>query len=662
MKLYKVLLTLFLLLSTFAFSQKYELGKVTLEELKEKQHPKDTTAVATILYKKGYSHFRYENKKGFSAVHEIEFRIKIYKKEGLNWANFQVPYYVGYENLEDETVKFSNAVTYNIENGAIVKTKLNNEGSFKKNVNEYWNEASITMPNVKVGSIIEFKYILKSENIVKFPVFDFQYAIPVNFCEYKTEIPEFFIYKPISVGFFKFESDTKIGNGYQNFTNENNQTVNVSYQQINSLYNAKDIPALLEEEYVDNIDNYKSALHHELEKTRFPDVPVKLYSQTWDDVAKDIYKNKEFGDELKDKSFFDSDLRLIIKNDTTQIQKANTIFKFVQNKMNWDKKYSYLTNKKLPNAYIEKTGNVAEINLLLLSMLNYAGITAFPVLLSTVDHGIPVFPNRTVFNYVIVAVDIDNKRILMDATDKNTTLNILPFRDLNWIGRLIRNDGSSEEINLVPEFLSKENTNIIVTINSNHDLSGKIRTQKTDYEAYKFRKNYNKINHQIYIEKLENDYNDISITDYSIENEATDLTKPIVETYSFISKNHIEKIGDKFYINPLLFFEIGINPFTQEKRQLPIYYGYPSQKRFIIGMEIPQGYTIESLPKSITIKTPDGLMMFTYKSNNSENKIQFSVVTEINSALIHQDNYDEIKDFYKQMIEKQNEKIVLKKL
>ena len=140
------------------------------------------------------------------------------------------------------------------------------------------------------------------------------------------------------------------------------------------------------------------------------------------------------------------------------------------------------------------------------------------------------------------------------------------------------------------------------------------------------------------------------------------MTKPIVETYSFISKNHIEKIVDKFYINPLLFFEIGKNPFTQEKRQLPIYYRYPSQKRFVIGMEIPQGYTIESLPKSITIKTPDGVMMFTYKSNNSENKIQLSVITEINSAIIHQDYYDGIKDFYKQMIDKQNEKIVLKKL
>jgi hypothetical protein len=37
------------------------------------------------------------------------------------------------------------------------------------------------MPNVRVGSVIEYRYIWKSENIVKFPVFNFQQEIPVNY-------------------------------------------------------------------------------------------------------------------------------------------------------------------------------------------------------------------------------------------------------------------------------------------------------------------------------------------------------------------------------------------------------------------------------------------------------------------------------------------------
>ena len=42
-------------------------------------------------------------------------RIKIYKPEGLAWANFEVPYYVGYKNILDDRIKFSNGTTYNLE-------------------------------------------------------------------------------------------------------------------------------------------------------------------------------------------------------------------------------------------------------------------------------------------------------------------------------------------------------------------------------------------------------------------------------------------------------------------------------------------------------------------------------------------------------------------
>ena len=162
MRNFKALLGLVIFFSFIKIdAQNFELGKVSIAELKEKQHPKDTSAVAAVLFKNGKTSFDYSLKNGFVAITEVTMRIKIYKKEGSDWANFTLPYYVGYENYNDDVVKFSNAATYNLENGSIVKTKLNSEGSFKKNVNEYWNEASITLPNVKVGSVIEFKYILK---------------------------------------------------------------------------------------------------------------------------------------------------------------------------------------------------------------------------------------------------------------------------------------------------------------------------------------------------------------------------------------------------------------------------------------------------------------------------------------------------------------------
>ena len=47
-------------------AQKFELGKVSIEELQEKVHPKDTAAIAAILFKKGEIKYEYDQDNGFS--------------------------------------------------------------------------------------------------------------------------------------------------------------------------------------------------------------------------------------------------------------------------------------------------------------------------------------------------------------------------------------------------------------------------------------------------------------------------------------------------------------------------------------------------------------------------------------------------------------------
>ncbi|MBG6112095.1 hypothetical protein IWX84_002991 [Flavobacterium sp. CG_9.10] len=661
----------FLIIFSNLRAQSLELAKVSLAELQEKAHPKDTSAVAAVLFKKGKTVFGFNVKNGFTAVHECQIRIKIYKKEGLNWSNFVVPYYVGYEDMNDDIVKFSNGVTYNLENGAIVKTKLNSEGSFKKNVNEYWNEASIALPNVKVGSVIEFKYVLKSENIVKFPVFDIQYDIPVNFMEYKTELPENFIYKTLESGYVKIKSELKYGAGSIAYEGEyipgGGGNINIlTFNKIISIYSAVNIPALNEEPYLDNIKNYKSSIRNELERIRYPDKPDKDYSITWEGVAKTIFENKDFGKELDERLYLLEDLKKILKKnqniDFTEAEKLDIIFNFVKQKMNWSGEYGYYADKGVKKAYLDQTGNTAEINFILIDMLKLAGISANPVLVSTVEHGIPVFPNRTVFNYVIVAAEVNGKQILLDATDKYTTQNILPLKVLNWKGRLIEKDGTSQEINLVPMHLSNKNYTLMTTVDSEGIISGKIRVQKTDFEAYSFREKYGQTNKEDYLEKLENDLNGIEITDYLIENKDTNFSKPVIETFTFKSDNCCEIIANKMFINPMLFFTINKNPFVQEKRQMPIYFGYPIQGKYAINVQIPAGFKVETLPSAMNISMQDNLANFKFMTSLVGNTIQISIVNQMNTPIVSAEYYSTLKEYFQKVIEKQNEKIVLIKI
>lgn len=649
-------------------AQDLELGKVSIDELKVKQHPKDSSAVAAIIFNRAKTTFKYNLKDGFSIGTEFQVRVKIYKKEGLNWATFKVPFYIGYEDRNDESVQFSDAVTYNLVNGAIEKSKLKSEGSFVTKVNEYWKEASITLPNVKVGSIIEFKYFLKSENIIKFPSFYFQYEIPVNFAQFTTAIPGFFVYKALVSGFAPIKTAQKVSGGSFSFPSryDRTRTDYVNFQQVISTYSAENIPALKPEPFVDNLQNYRACLKHELEKTQFYQEPEKDYASTWEGVSTSIFEDKNFGKQLDFGLFFLDDVKEIIKNDTntplSSEEKMNSIFTYVQQRMNWNGENGYYTDKGVKDAYSSRAGNSAEINFILINMLRIAGVDANPVLVSTLDHGVPVYPNRTGFNYVIASATIEGKNVLLDATNKYTSPDILPLKLLNWQGRLIRKDGSSEEINLVPKQPSSINHNLFAKINSTGKIEGKFKMYHTATEAFLFRENQANQDQNTYLERLENKWNGLEITEYGTEENKTISSQAISEKFDFSTVNHCEIIAGKLYVNPMLFLTSAINPFVQENREMPIYFAYPKNRKYNFNIEIPAGYAVESSPKPIKISTQGNEVVFSMNSTVVGNTIQMIVSEEIKGALFKAEFYPELKTFYQNVINKQNEKIILSKI
>jgi Domain of Unknown Function with PDB structure (DUF3857) len=661
----------FTLFFSIANAQEFKLGNVSVAELQEKEHPKDTSAVAAILFKKGEVQFVYSENEGFEMVTEVKTRIKIYKKEGYGWANQKVRYYLGVNSKEN--VSFSDAVTYNLINGKIEKTKLKSEGEFDENINKYWSQKKITMPNVIEGSVIEFQYKIRSPRFGSFRDWYFQTSIPVNYSEYITYTPEYFVYKPNQKGFIfpkisvekntksiTFTNKDRTGGDRLGATKTTFSKEIIDYLEIQTTYLSTNLPAMKDEAYVNNIDNYTSSISHELSMTKFPNSIAKIYSTDWESVTKTIYNYDTFGTELNKTGYFEDEIDKLLVGLNTQNERIDAVFNFVKSRVQWNEYEGYSCDDGVKKAYKDKTGNVAEINLMLTAILRYTGISANPVLLSTRSNGIALFPNTEAFNYVIAAVETQNGLILLDATDKYSLPNLLPFRDLNWFGRLIRKDGTSIEVDLMPKVASNNTVMMSYTIDDIGGISGKIRRQKTDYEALIFRTNNENIKEDNYLEKLENENEKIEISDYSRTNEK-DLKLPVTETLSFSGSNLTEIIGGKIYVNPMLFFTLEQNPLKQEIREYPVDYGYPSLEKYMINIQIPEGYKIETLPASSAITMENNLGSFKYIVNSSENGIQISIMQQINSAIIPSEYYSMLKDFYQGMITKQNEKIILTK-
>jgi transglutaminase-like putative cysteine protease len=669
---YLNLLFFLFLICSQVHAQEFKLGKVSIAELEQKVHSKDSTAVAAILFKKGQTSFQFSENEGFIVQAEVAMRIKIYKKEGYNWANQSVAFISGSNNISEKVI-ISDAVTYNLVDGKIEKTKLKSEGEFIEKINKYWSRKKITLPGIKEGSVVEFKYTIRTNNIGMLREFDFQTNIPVNYAEYKTFVPEYYIYNTKMKGFivpkivtektsqsFSVTSKERSGSGL-NPSTTTFSTDKVNYQETRTTYTVNDVPAMKEEAFVNNIDNYTTSIVQELSMTQYPNQASKPYSTNWNAVAKTIYEYEDFGPELNKTGYFEDDLKAVIAGLTTQDEIIASVLNYVKSTVKWNEDYGYSCDNGVKKAYKDKIGNVGDINLMLTAMLRTAGLKANPVLVSTRSNGISIFPNRYAYNYVIAAVETPEGLILADATSKYSNPNVLPFRDLNWLGRLIRKDGSSEEVDLMPKMASVDNVMMMYAIDATGKITGKLRRQRTDHNAMFFRSEVENTKEEEYLEKLENENQKIEISDYSRANEK-DVKLPIVEMCSFTGTDLCEVIGEKIYLNPLLFFTKEHNPFKQETREYPIDYGFPFVEKYNINIDIPNGYVIEAMPKSAQVDMEDNIGGFKFIINSSGNKIQFIISHQINTSIVPSEYYSMLKDYYQAMITKETEKIILKKV
>ena len=82
----------------------------------------------------------------------------------------------------------------------------------------------------------------------------------------------------------------------------------------------------------------------------------------------------------------------------------------------------------------------------------------------------------------------------------------------------------------------------------------------------------------------------------------------------------------------------------------------------MVNITIPEGYQVESIPKSISLTMDGGYGSFSLTASASGNIIQITINQSVNASIVPAQDYDILKEFFKTTIEKQNEKIVLKKI
>ncbi len=653
-------------------AQNINFGSVSKQELEETVYPLDSTAPAAFIYKKRRSYYDYVQGTGFILITKIHERIKIYNKEGLEWAKKAITIYRNNSAHESVSIK---GYTYNLVKGKISRVKLKSKLIFKEKINEHWTSYKFTMSNVSVGSVVEWTYNISSPFIGNINDVIFQYKIPVKKIVAKVEIPEYFTFKYQPNFYYPIKFTTSKKDRTIRFINQVNTTRNSDYMVSRKTSNSEvrledlvytatelNVPAIKEEPLINNINNYIAKVHFEHTSTQYPNSYVTNYGSSWGAVTEAIYKSSNFGRQLANTGFLKNDVVALDIMGKSDQEKAMCLFQFVKSKIKWNGLYGKYTDKGLKKAYQEHAGNVADINLTLVALFREAGLKANPVLVSTRSHGIPLFPTSDGFNYVIAALEFQTGYVLFDATEIFSMPNVLPKRTLNWHGRLVRSDGSSSSINLFSAKPAKSRVILYAKIDTDGTVTGLKRSSYFSNFALNYRKTKAFLAKESLQSRLEEAYDGIEISDLKVSNKK-EIYKPLVESFKFLAEDYCDVINDKIYFSPLLFLAMDKNPFKLEKRTYPIDFGSKWEKNYTISIKIPDGYSISTLPQNKAIGLPENMGSFKYIiTKNGENKIQVLTSVKINKSIVPYNYYTNLKDFYKQLIEKQTEKVVLTKL
>jgi len=630
-------------------------GQIDNANLKTQSHLTDSSAHAAYLVHKAWTYFDYDINQGYSIVTKYEDIIKIYDEQGEYMANFEIP--IWRDGSEREDLFEVKGTTYNDENGKIIKTKLQKSDIFEVEKTDKLQLSKWAMPNVRAGSIIEVSYAIRSPFIYTIPRFDFQKEIPIDLVTYRVQMPVSLTYIPISTGKVTIERSEERVNGKNSL--ENVYT-----------FKASNVKAMKDDDYVLDIDDYRGSLKYEIYQAHFSNQPVKNYSKSWKDIAENLMDHPSFGKQISKKN---SEFEKFIGSfaNASKLEKIQAAYSKIQNDYVWNKDYGRYTDEGTKKLSKNGSGNIADINLTLISLLRQMGVETYPLCLKSRWNGVlnPYFPSVSELDYVLAYVPLDDESyLLLDATSKKIPLGQLPTRAVNLNGLLVGENVGEIIASKNPNLFDYTELNKYAIDIDNTALIGGGKMLRKNYAATKYRLDMesNEIDEvkdqdedgteedpKINIE------NEIKIVEVKGVENINDKITVSVEERLF---NVVDIIDDKIFLNATLDFGMTNNPFFEENREFPIFYNYLQMNKYVTTVEIPSGYKLESVPQPISISLEDKSVLFRYDIVDMGDKFNINYVFEVKNDVISPEYYSDLKEVYSRIIAISKQKIVLSKI
>jgi len=539
-------------------------GKVDQADLEMKACDFEKDANAEVLFEKGNAYFTGYTRSyvlGLQATNEVHRRIKIFNDNGKDAANIRLVYasYNNFENIGD-----IQAETINLVNGKIEITKLDKQQIYKRSINKLESEIAFTFPNVKPGSIIEYKYNLNVNNFTYLPSWDFQDRLPIRYSEYTTAVPDYMDFRPLPHINQPLIKNTRSSENYTGYEIETT-TRAMAY-----------VPSIPYEPFMSSFRDNVQSINFELMAIKPRGGRTISGTNTWAKIGGELADEDSFGGQFKRKLNNEEVIISKAKTLKTDDEKIACIFSEVKNAMKWNGLNTWYTIDGTAKAWDNRSGNSAEINLILYHLLKECNIEAYPMVVSTREHGKVslYFTSLAQFNKAVVYIQVDStKNYVLDASGKNNLYNVVPAELLNSPGFCIdKKKNLFELVNLRNDVPATQLVSVSGSISPDGKLKGTLEINSESYNKIAAIDKYKAIGEKKYIEYLRDNNNDLSISSIKLENMDVD-SLPLTQKAEF-ELGLPGSDGNYIYLNPNLFTPLKSNPFLNEKRSTDIDFEY----------------------------------------------------------------------------------------
>lgn len=613
-----------------------EFGDITPDEKALTECPFDKEADAVVIFDEASSDHNDEH----NLITMRRIRMKILKQKGVRYGDIEIVYH---SKDDGEYVGDIEAYTCNY-NGAMADIKkVTSSSIYRKKINEIFSVVKIAMPDVKPGSIIEYKYTTTAKHYGYLDDWYFQKELPVMHSHFSLVILP----------------NTEFA--YQ--VHKSDQLPVVIKQDKGSgriYFEMNNIAGLRDEPYMDAEKDYLQHVEFQLSGYQGVFGGTTKYMTTWDEVTRELMSRPEFGGQLNKNLSNSDELINAVKMLPSAYDKMAKVYDYVEKNFTWNGIRSLRTVEGVKDTWEKKKGSSGDINLLLINLLKEAGLEVYPLLVSERGNGKvnAEYPFVDQFNKVMAYVLIDNRKYILDAVGPYTPPFMIPFSVINTKAFIVNRKKGG--IITLTETAKKDRNLVIIQakVTEAGAMQGDASIESSDYARLTRLRAWEQSREQFrehYLTSYQTGLHVDSLVVNNIDNDSMDLEQKFHFTVPPTES------GDYKLVNLNLFSGIAKNPFISDIRFTNIDYGCLQFQTVIEQIELPSTLKVDGLPKNIRMIMPDTSIILSRMIILKDNILSVRFSIETKRSVFTADEYDYVRNFYKKMAEIMNEQIVLKK-